>query len=153
MLWLLPLHGKAYPAVDRTETDHLDEYCPVRHYALWGTDAKLMAPHVLAQCLNDALLLELNYLKEDLTSSVGDRSDKAFIHNAHAVLTACRILIRPIMEYWLPRTKRTTRRWRQFRYVAGDHSSNRMKYAFDLQAETNSELEFSRCIGAHGTGI
>ncbi len=59
---------------------------------LWGTDAKLIAPHVSAQCLNDALLLELNYLKEDLTSNIGDRSDKAFIHNAYAVLTACRIL-------------------------------------------------------------
>ena len=44
------------------------------------------------QCLNDALLLELNYLKEDLTSNTGDRSDKTFIHNAYAVLTACRIL-------------------------------------------------------------
>jgi len=36
--------------------------------------------------------LELNYLKDDLTSNAGDRSDKAFIHNAYAVLTACRIL-------------------------------------------------------------
>jgi hypothetical protein len=44
------------------------------------------------QCLNDALLLELNYLKKDLTSNAGDRSDKAFIHNAYAILTACRIL-------------------------------------------------------------
>lgn len=59
---------------------------------LWGKDAKIIAPHVSDQCLNDALLLELNYLKEDLTSNAGDRSDKAFIHNAYAVLTACRIL-------------------------------------------------------------
>jgi hypothetical protein len=59
---------------------------------LWGRDAKLMAPHVSAQCLNDALLLELNYLTQDLTSNAGDRSAKAFIHNAYAVLTACRIL-------------------------------------------------------------
>jgi predicted nucleotidyltransferase len=59
---------------------------------LWGQDAKLIAPHVSDQCLNDALLLELNYLKENLTSNAGDRSDKAFIHNAYAVLTACRIL-------------------------------------------------------------
>jgi len=59
---------------------------------LWGKDAKLIAPHVSDQCLNDALLLELSYLKEDLTSNAGDRSDKAFIHNAYAVLTACRIL-------------------------------------------------------------
>jgi hypothetical protein len=36
--------------------------------------------------------LELNYLKEDLTSNAGNRCDKAFIHNAYAVLTACRIL-------------------------------------------------------------
>jgi hypothetical protein len=59
---------------------------------LWGKDAKLIAPHVSNQCLNDALLLELNYLKEDLTSNAGDRSDKAFIHSAYAVLTASRIL-------------------------------------------------------------
>jgi aminoglycoside adenylyltransferase-like protein len=59
---------------------------------LWGKDAKLVAPHVSDQCLHDALLLELNYLKEDLQSNAGDRSDKAFIHNAYAVLTACRIL-------------------------------------------------------------
>jgi hypothetical protein len=59
---------------------------------LWGKDAKLIAPHVSAQCLSDALLLELNYLKEDLAANAGDRSDKAFVHNAYAVLTACRIL-------------------------------------------------------------
>jgi Domain of unknown function (DUF4111) len=59
---------------------------------LWGKDAKLIAPLVTDQCLNDALLLELNYLKEDLISNSGDRSEKAFIHNAYAVLTACRIL-------------------------------------------------------------
>jgi hypothetical protein len=58
---------------------------------LWGKDAKLIAPHVSGQCLSDALLLELNYLKEDLASNAGNRSDKAFIHNAYAVLTACRI--------------------------------------------------------------
>jgi len=59
---------------------------------LWGKDAKLIAPHVSDQCLNGALLLELDYLKNDLTSNAGDRSPKAFIHNAYAVLTACRIL-------------------------------------------------------------
>jgi hypothetical protein len=57
-----------------------------------GKNAKLVAPHVSDQCLNDALLLELTYLREELTSNIGDRSDKAFIHNAYAVLTACRIL-------------------------------------------------------------
>ncbi|MGA2588558.1 MAG: aminoglycoside adenylyltransferase domain-containing protein [Bryobacteraceae bacterium] len=59
---------------------------------LWGKDAKLIAPHVSDRCFNDALLLELSYLQEDLTSNAGDRSAKAFIHNAYAVLTACRIL-------------------------------------------------------------
>ncbi len=59
---------------------------------LWGKDAKLIAPQVSDQCLNDALLLELNYLKEDLASKAGDRSDKACVHNSYAVLTACRIL-------------------------------------------------------------
>jgi predicted nucleotidyltransferase len=59
---------------------------------LWGKDAKLMAPQVSDQCLNEALLLELNYLKEDLAANVGNRSDQAFIHNAYVVLTACRVL-------------------------------------------------------------
>jgi len=59
---------------------------------LWGRDAKLIAPHVSAECLNDALLLELNYLRQDLASKAGDRTSKAFVHNAYAVLTACRIL-------------------------------------------------------------
>ena len=59
---------------------------------LWGKDVKLIAPDVSDQCLNDALLLELTYLKQDLSSNTGDRSDKAFVHNAYAVLTACRIL-------------------------------------------------------------
>ncbi len=58
---------------------------------LWGKDAKLIAPQVSDQCLNDALLLELDYLTEALAANAGDRSDKAFIHNAYAVLTACRI--------------------------------------------------------------
>ncbi|HWF48319.1 MAG TPA: aminoglycoside adenylyltransferase domain-containing protein, partial [Bryobacteraceae bacterium] len=52
----------------------------------------LVAPYVSNQCLNDALRLELNYLKGDLCSNAGDRSSKAFVHNAYAVLTACRIL-------------------------------------------------------------
>ena len=59
---------------------------------LWGKDARLIAPQVSDQCLSDALLLELSYLKEDLASNAGDRSDKVFVHNAYAVLTACRIL-------------------------------------------------------------
>src|SRR5438094_4540606 len=36
---------------------------------LWGKDAKLIAPQVSDQCLNEALLLELHYLKQDLTSN------------------------------------------------------------------------------------
>jgi hypothetical protein len=59
---------------------------------LWGKDAQLVAPGVSGQCLHDALLLELNYLKQGLGSNAGERSDKAFIHNAYAVLSACRIL-------------------------------------------------------------
>jgi hypothetical protein len=59
---------------------------------LWGKHARLIAPRVSDRSLNDALELELKYLKQDLTSNAGDRSDRAFIHNAYAVLTACRIL-------------------------------------------------------------
>ena len=59
---------------------------------LWGEDAKQIAPAITDPCLNDALLLEFNYLKEDLARNAGDRSDHSFRHNAYAVLTACRIL-------------------------------------------------------------
>ena len=59
---------------------------------LWGRDAKLIAPAISDQCLNDALLLELNYLKRNLAKNSGDSSDHTFRHNAYAVLTACRIL-------------------------------------------------------------
>jgi predicted nucleotidyltransferase len=59
---------------------------------LWGKDATLIAPQVSEHCLNQALLLELNYLRDDLRSSRRVRSDQAFVHNAYAVLTACRIM-------------------------------------------------------------
>ena len=52
----------------------------------------IIAPQVSNPCLVEALQLELNYLKKDLAANAGDRSDKAFVHNAYAVLTACRIL-------------------------------------------------------------
>jgi hypothetical protein len=59
---------------------------------LWGQDAKMLEPQVSRECLVEALHLELKYLKEDLAANAGDRSHKAFVHNAYAVLTACRIL-------------------------------------------------------------
>ena len=59
---------------------------------LYGVDADRIAPTVTTRQLNDALLLELDYLKEDLARNAGDRSDQTFRHNAYAVLTACRIL-------------------------------------------------------------
>src|SRR5258707_13510218 len=91
MLRLLPPYGKTCaPRIGR-KPNHLDECCAIRRHAV-GKDAKLIAPHVSDECLNDALRLELNYLKDDLTSNAADRSDKAFIHNAYAALTACRIL-------------------------------------------------------------
>ena len=58
---------------------------------LWGKPAREIAPEITKQCLNDALLLELEYLKEDLAANAGDESDLAFFHNSYAVLTACRI--------------------------------------------------------------
>ena len=48
----------------------------------YSQDAKRIAPHVSHECLLEALKLELNYLKEDLAANAGDRSDKAFVHNA-----------------------------------------------------------------------
>jgi Domain of unknown function (DUF4111) len=59
---------------------------------LWGKDARLIAPCVSDQSLNNALKLELKYLKKDLASNAEDQSDRAFRHNAYVVLTACRVL-------------------------------------------------------------
>ncbi|HSK73355.1 MAG TPA: aminoglycoside adenylyltransferase domain-containing protein [Pyrinomonadaceae bacterium] len=58
---------------------------------LWGKPAREIAPFVSDKVLNDALILELEYLKEDLAANAGDESDLAFFHNSYAVLTACRI--------------------------------------------------------------
>ncbi len=59
---------------------------------LWGRDAKEIAPEIPDEVLNKALLLELWYLKDDLTNNIGDKSDLAFKHINYAVLTACRII-------------------------------------------------------------
>jgi predicted nucleotidyltransferase len=59
---------------------------------LWGREAKRIAPAVSGRRLNAALLLELDYLSEDLSRNASSRSVRAFRHNAYAVLTACRIL-------------------------------------------------------------
>jgi hypothetical protein len=58
---------------------------------LWGKSANEIAPDIPKQIVTDALLLELEYLKEDLAANEGDGSDLAFFHNSYAVLTACRI--------------------------------------------------------------
>jgi streptomycin 3"-adenylyltransferase len=58
---------------------------------LWGKPAAEIAPPVTKECLNEALFLELEYLKENLAENVGDKSNLAFFHNSYAVLTACRI--------------------------------------------------------------
>jgi hypothetical protein len=108
---------------------------------LWGKNAKLIAPHVSDKCLNDALLLEVNYLKEGLASKVGDRSDKAFVYNAYAVLTACRILYsahhralvsKPRAYGWAMETVPPV--WRAAIYTARE---NRLKNA----GSTTPELE------------
>jgi hypothetical protein len=78
--------------MDQTEIRSFGSILPESGVTLCGKDGKLIAPHVSGQCRNQALLLELDYLKDDLNSNTGDRSDKAFIHNAYAVFTACRIL-------------------------------------------------------------
>jgi predicted nucleotidyltransferase len=108
---------------------------------LWGKDAKHVAPAVSDQCLTDALLLELNYLREDLSSKAGIRSDKAFIHNAYAVLTACRILYsahhralasKDEAYHWAMETVPST--WRTIIGIAKD---NRLKNA----GSTTPQLE------------
>jgi Domain of unknown function (DUF4111) len=119
---------------------------------LWGKDAKLIAPSVSDRCLNDALLLELNYLKEDLASNVGDRSDKAFIHNAYAVLTACRI-------YYTARhrtlvSKDQAMRWAmetvppQWRPVIQTASDNRLKNGGATTAQSEQDaMRFVELVG------
>lgn len=110
---------------------------------LWGKDAKLIAPHVSDQCLYEALLLELNYLKEDLNANIGDRSDKAFIHNAYAILTACRILYTAYHQKLT--SKDEASQWAMqmvppiWRSVIGTARENRIKNS----GSTTSELEDS----------
>ncbi len=58
---------------------------------LYGKPAKEIAPEISREILTDALLLELEYLREDLAANAGEQSDLAFFHNSYAVLTACRI--------------------------------------------------------------
>jgi len=58
---------------------------------LCGRPAKEIAPEIPRAVLTDALLLELEYLRQDLAANAGDKSDSAFFHNSYAVLTACRI--------------------------------------------------------------
>jgi len=98
---------------------------------LWGKDAKLIAPSISDQCLNDALLLELEYLKEDLRSNAGDRWDKAFVHNAYAVLTACRILYSAVHRNLASKDEAadwaTERIPMQFRTVIAAAKENRLK--------------------------
>jgi len=85
---------------------------------LWGQDAKRIAPHVSHECLLEALKLELNYLKEDLAANAGDRSDKAFVLNAYAVLTACRILYSASQKA-LASTECIAGRWKLFQLCGG----------------------------------
>jgi len=59
---------------------------------LWGRDAKLIAPAISDQCLNDALLLELDYLKEGLAKRRNHGTDCSSRYNSYAILTVCRIL-------------------------------------------------------------
>ena len=108
---------------------------------LWGKDAKLIAPHVSEQCLNDALLLELKYLEQDLRANAGDRSGKTFVHNAYAVLTACRILY--TATHRAPASKEQAAKWAietlppMWRAVIHAAKENRRKNA----GSTNPQLE------------
>ncbi|HLK19254.1 MAG TPA: aminoglycoside adenylyltransferase domain-containing protein [Bryobacteraceae bacterium] len=98
---------------------------------LWGKHAATIAPRVSDRCLSDALLLELNYLKDDLASNVGNQSDQAFIHNAYAVLTACRIFYTARHRTLV--SKQEAMRWAmenvppQWRPVIQAASDNRLK--------------------------
>ncbi len=59
---------------------------------LHGPNARSISPSVSWRRLKLALRLELDYLEQDLAKNAGDRSARAFHHNAYAILTACRIL-------------------------------------------------------------
>jgi hypothetical protein len=79
----------------------------------------MIAPHVSHQCLVEALQLELKYLKEDLAANAGDRSDKTLVHNAYAVLTACRILYSASQKTLALKTTPTAGRWKLFHSCGG----------------------------------
>jgi len=117
---------------------------------LWGTSAGIIAPYVSDQCLNEALLLELNYLKQDLTSNAGDRSKKAFVHNAYAVLTACRILyssyhreLASKNQAWGWAMEAVPPKWRTIIQAAKDNRlKNRGSTTRELEQDTMRFVEF-----------
>jgi len=80
---------------------------------LWGKDAKLIAPHVSAQCLNDALMLELKYLEQDLRSNA--RTDptgrSSTMPTQFSRLAAS--FSQPATGHWLQRTEPTPGPWKQ----------------------------------------
>ena len=108
---------------------------------LWGKDAKLSAPEITQGILNNALLLELEYLKKDLEKNRGDRSDLAFKHNSYAVLTACRILY--TVNFQTLVSKETARDWglenlpEDWHPIIKKASKNRLK----SNGSTGPELE------------
>ncbi len=98
---------------------------------LWGRDARSIAPAVSDRRLEAALRRELNYLSEDLKKNAGSRSERAFRHNAYAVLTACRILYSACNRTIT--SKEQAYRWartslpREWRPVLATARSNRLK--------------------------
>ena len=120
---------------------------------LWGVNAKHVAPVVSRAELQEALLLEIAYLKEDLAANAGDPSDLAFQHLAYAVLTACRIsytasrgtlVSKPQAYDWALQTLPAA--WHPL-VIAAEKNRRRLTGVKTVGEET-AALEFVRFIGA-----
>ena len=124
---------------------------------LWGKDAKLIAPQVSDQSLNDALLLELNYLNDGLARRARDRSDQAFIYNAYAVLTACRILYSAYHRALVSKDQASSWAmekvppiWRTVIRVANENRlSNRGSTTSQLEEDATHFVEYVTCEVTH----
>ncbi len=125
---------------------------------LWGIPAAEIAPEVAPETLNDALRLELEYLKEDLAANAGDNSDLAFFHNSYAVLTACRIFYtahkrelvsKEIAKAWT--LEKVAAKWQEIITIA---SRNRLAGKCMKTAELETDaLDFVRFIEKRVKGL
>jgi len=89
---------------------------------LWGKDAKLIAPEISDECFDEALLVELEYLKQDLRSNTGDRSDKLSFTMPTRCSPRAASCIPRTTGCWSPKARLPVGRWKESHRFAGRSS-------------------------------